>query len=132
MSVYFLNCLEAIDGIGTVVAQSVVEWFADSNNNTMLDRLLTHLTVQQHDSGFRIQDSRFVNKTFVLTGTLESMSRDEASEKIRQRGGKTASSVSAKTDYVVAGDSAGSKLSKAQELGVQVLTEAEFATMLGL
>jgi DNA ligase (NAD+) len=124
--------LEAIDGIGTVVAQSVVEWFADSNNNTMLDRLLTHLTVQQHDSGFRIQDSRFVNKTFVLTGTLESMSRDEASEKIRQRGGKTASSVSAKTDYVVAGDSAGSKLSKAQELGVQVLTEAEFATMLGL
>lgn len=124
--------LEAIDGVGTVVAQSVVEWFADSNNNTMLDRLLTHLTVQQQDSELTIQDSRFFNKTFVLTGTLSIMSRDEASQKIRERGGKTASSVSKQTDYVVAGDSAGSKLAKAQQLGVQVLSEAEFVTMLKL
>lgn len=125
--------LETIDGVGAAVAQSVVQWFADAHNAMMLDRLLPHLTVAQ-TTGHRPQatDARFVGKTFVLTGTLAAMSRDEASEKIRDRGGKTTSSVSKSTDYVVAGESAGSKLTQAQKLGVQVLSEQEFVTMLSI
>jgi DNA ligase (NAD+) len=69
-------------------------------------------------------------KTFVLTGTMESLGRDEAKEKIRSLGGDVSSSVSAKTDYVVAGESAGSKLEKAQELGVKIVSEEEFLKMI--
>ena len=70
-------------------------------------------------------------KTFVLTGTLEKYTRDEASSIIEKFGGKTSSSVSKKTDYVLAGEEAGSKLTKAQELGVTIISEAEFKTMIG-
>lgn len=122
--------LEAIDGVGAVVAQSVVDWFSDANNSAMLDRLLLHIKIQETKNKIQKADVRFVGKTFVLTGALNDMSRDEAGDEIRRRGGKTASSVSKNTDYVVAGDSAGSKLAKAQQLGVQVLSEQEFATML--
>jgi DNA ligase (NAD+) len=72
----------------------------------------------------------FKDKTFVLTGSMENMDRDEAKEKIRQLGGSVSSSVSKNTDYVVAGESAGSKLDKAQELGVKIITEEEFLEML--
>lgn len=75
-------------------------------------------------------DQRFVGMTFVLTGALEKFTRDEASAMIEDRGGKAASSVSKKTSYVVAGEAAGSKLRKAQELGITVLTEDEFLEML--
>ena len=75
-------------------------------------------------------DDRFVGQTFVLTGTLEKFTRDEAAAMVEDRGGKSASSVSKKTSYVVAGEGAGSKLRKAQELGVTVLTEDEFLALL--
>ena len=76
------------------------------------------------------QDDRFAGKTFVLTGTLEKYSRDEASEIIEKFGGKTSSSVSKKTSYVLAGEEAGSKLVKAQDLGITILSEAEFDEMI--
>ena len=75
-------------------------------------------------------DERFVGKTFVLTGKLENYTRDEAAKLIEDRGGRVSSSVSKKTDYVVAGEDAGSKLTKAESLGVTVLGEAEFAKMI--
>ena len=77
-----------------------------------------------------VTDARFAGKTFVLTGTLPTLSRDEASEMIRVRGGKASSSVSRKTDFVLAGEKAGSKLDKAHALGVTVITEAQFLAML--
>ena len=76
--------------------------------------------------------SEFEGLTFVLTGTLENMTRDEASDMIKARGGKTASSVSKKTDYVLAGEAAGSKLTKAQALGVKIIDKEEFLKMCGV
>ena len=76
------------------------------------------------------EDQRFAGMTFVLTGALERLTREEAAAMIEDRGGKAASSVSKKTTYVVAGEAAGSKLTKAQQLGVPVLTEDEFAELL--
>ncbi|HEX2984504.1 MAG TPA: BRCT domain-containing protein, partial [Ignavibacteriales bacterium] len=78
----------------------------------------------------KIKSSPVMGKTFVLTGTLSSFTREEASEKIAELGGKTAASVSKKTDYVLAGESAGSKLKKAEELGVRILTEEDFIKLL--
>ena len=77
-----------------------------------------------------IKDERFNGKTFVLTGTLPTMKRDEASKLIESFGGKTSSSVSKKTDYVLAGEEAGSKLVKAQQLGVKIISEEEFLEMI--
>ena len=77
-----------------------------------------------------IEDARFEGKTFVLTGTLENYSREQASEIIEKFGGKTSGTVSKKTSYVLAGEESGSKLKKAQELGITILTEAEFNEMI--
>lgn len=117
--------LVAIEGIGSIVAESIVAWFKNADNSAMLDRLLSHLSIQRKKE----TGGAFVGKIFVLTGTLSQFDRDEASELIRALGGKVSSSVSSNTTYVVAGESAGSKLLKAQELGVSVLTEDEFASM---
>ncbi|OHB19732.1 MAG: hypothetical protein A2854_03715 [Parcubacteria group bacterium RIFCSPHIGHO2_01_FULL_56_18] len=121
--------LVAIDGIGEIVATSVHDWFRRKEKAAILDRLLTHLKVQKDAAPTK--NGRLAGKTFVLTGTLESMSREEAEERIRMLGGSASGSVSKKTSYVVAGESAGSKLEKARSLGVQVLSESEFARMLG-
>jgi len=120
--------LEAIDGIGPIVAQALVEWFAGKENRELIKRLKKLLHIANHDFSTRsnLVELPFFGKTFVLTGTMESLSRDDAKAKIRQLGGSVSSSVSAKTDYVVAGSDAGSKLDKAQALGVKVITEAEF------
>lgn len=124
--------LEAIDGIGPKVAEAITTWFADEDNVRMLDRLSKHLLVQA-PAKTRVSGALvFAGETFVLTGTLETMTRDEASEKIRERGGSVTSAVSKNTTYVVAGEGAGNKRAKADALGVQVLTEAEFVTMLAL
>lgn len=121
--------LEAVDGIGGILARSVYDWFRRKEKAAILDRLLTHLKVQKDAA--QTKNGRFSGKTFVLTGTLESMSREEAEERIRNLGGSVSSSVSKKTSYVIAGESAGSKLEKARSLGVEVLSESEFARMLG-
>lgn len=118
--------LIAIEGVGEIVAQSIVSWFQNAENAVMLDRLLEHVVVQKTT---RKKSTKLAGKTFVLTGSLAAFTRDEAAEKVRSAGGKVASSVSPKTDYVVAGESAGSKLDKARELGVTVLNEDEFASM---
>lgn len=118
--------LIAIDGIGDIVASSIVSWFADKEHQTLLDRLLTHVQIEEVSVK---RSTKLTGKTFVLTGSLSKYTREEAAEKIRNAGGKVASSVSAKTDYVVAGESAGSKLEKARELGVTVVSEDDFASM---
>lgn len=118
--------LAAVKGIGTVVAESVHDWFRDRMKSKMLDALLEHVTPVADETP---QSGRLVGKTFVLTGTL-SMPREEAEAKIRALGGAASGSVSKKTSYVVAGNNAGSKLEKARELGVEVLNEEEFARML--
>jgi DNA ligase (NAD+) len=121
--------IAAIKGIGDVVAHSVRKWFDHPAKSAILNRLLEHLKVEKDAAAAK--NGRLAGKTFVLTGTLESMSREEAEAKIRMLGGMAVSSVSKKTSYVVAGESAGSKLEKARQLGVQVLSEEEFARMLG-
>lgn len=130
---------EAIDGVGTVVARSLVDWFAQPAHIELLKQLTSLVQVQDFiivkktsskqgaaAEGADDASDFFAGKTFVLTGTLETMSRDEAKAKIKERGGDVSSSVSSKTDYVLAGSEAGSKLDKAEELGVRVLSEEEF------
>lgn len=123
-----LEEFEKIDGIGPVVGEALVEWFADKGHRSLLARLRKVLKIEAPQRQSAAQTLR--GKVFVLTGGLESMSRDDAKEEIRARGGDVSSSVSRKTDYVVAGDAAGSKLEKARELGVTVLTEEEFLRMI--
>lgn len=122
-----LEELEAIDGVGTVVAESVHDWFRDVENKKLLTRLLKHLRLQA--TSYKPQTTKLSGKTFVLTGTLPSLSRDEAKELIRANGGKVSSSVSQKTDYVVAGEEPGSKYDEAQKLGVRILSEVEFKAL---
>lgn len=121
--------LEAITGIGPVVASSVYAWFKDSRNARMLDALLAHLEipVATYSSS---KTGVFTGKTFVLTGTLHTMTRDEAKEAIRIRGGSVSSSVSKATTYVVAGDDPGSKFDKAVALQIPIISEDEFSKLL--
>ena len=123
--------LDAIPEIGLTVAESVRDWFDDEGNRTLCDRLRAAGVKTEADRRSDASvDERFAGKQFVLTGTLTSFTRDEARALIEARGGRVNSSVSKKTDYVVAGDAAGSKLDKAQSLGVTVLDEGAFKTML--
>ncbi len=123
--------LERIEGIGPIVAESIVNWFQDKENIKILNKLLKHIRIQNPESPkLQALSSKLLNKTFVLTGTLANMTRDEAKEKIRALGGSVSSSVSKETDYVVAGENAGSKYEKALKLGVQVLNEREFEEMI--
>ena len=121
--------IAGIYGVGPKLAESIVHFFQQSANQELLQRL--------RDAGLRWstdtealqeipQESFFTSKTFVLTGTLSTMARSEASEKIKGYGGKTTSSVTTKTDFVIVGESAGSKYNRAQELGIPILTEEEF------
>lgn len=124
-----LEELKDIEGVGPVVALSIESWFKDKENKKLFTRLMRLVRIQ----GVQKKDSSsaaFSGKTFVLTGSLENMSRDEAKDKIRALGGKVSSSVSKNTDYVVAGAEPGEKLEKAEELGVKVLGEKEFAKLL--
>lgn len=123
--------LDDIPEIGLAVAESVYEWFRDSKNIDLVARLQAAGVQTEIDaSSTAALDERFVGKTFVLTGKLESYTRDEAAKLIEDRGGRVSSSVSKKTDYLVAGEDAGSKLTKAESLGVAVLAETEFSAML--
>ncbi len=119
--------LKAIPDIGAITAGFITEWFSLEQSKHQI-RLLREAGVS-FDSRESIVDSRFAGKTFVLTGALENYTRDEASAIIERYGGKASGSVSKKTSYVLAGENAGSKLTKARELGIPVITEEEFAEM---
>lgn len=121
--------LSKIDGVGEKIAQSIYEFFHNENTIKFLQQL-KELGVEPNSEIFEAKSDMLAGKTFVLTGTLQSMTRDEASEKIKLLGGKTVSSVSKNTSYVIAGESAGSKLVKAQNLGVIILSEDEFLSMI--
>jgi DNA ligase (NAD+) len=121
--------LTAIEGVGEVVAQSIVNWFKQKDHIDLVNRLLKFVTVEEVKKKVKT-NSLFSGKTFVLTGTMEAMSRDEAKIKIKELGGDVSGSVSKNTNYVVAGEEAGSKLDKAQELGVTILSEEDFLRMI--
>lgn len=126
--------LESINGVGPIVAESIVEWFKDKENQKILSRLLKKVRVASGKNSLVSSDqkSEVAGKTFVLTGTLPTLDRDEAKEIIRSLGGEVSSSVSKATDYVLAGENPGSKYEKAIELGVKIITEAEFKKMTGI
>lgn len=121
--------LTEVPDVGEIVARSIVEFFADPSIATQVDRLLAH-GVKPRPEEVQ-QDSPISGKTMVVTGTLEKLDRRQAEALIESLGGKAAGSVSKKTDYVLAGESAGSKLTKARELGVRVLNEQEFFELIG-
>lgn len=120
--------LSAVEGVGDIVAKSVYEWFRNKTHQAFLKKLLHEINVTP--SRLKPKSARLFGKTFVLTGTLSTMSRDEAKEKIRAAGGSVVGSVSQRTDYVVVGDDPGSKYDKARELGVTILGEDEFTKLL--
>ena len=123
-----LQDLELILNIGPVVAKSIYEWFNDKDNEVFLEKLLK--------SGIRIKNigrknkGKLSGKTFIFTGVLNSIERNLAKEKVRNLGGKTTESVSNKVDFVVAGENPGSKLDKAQKIGVKVINEKEFSKLI--
>lgn len=119
-----------INDIGGTMAESVKEYFSEIQNLEFIDKLKS-CGINMENKEEISTDNRFSDKVFVLTGTLSEFTRNEASEIIEKFGGKTTSSVSKKTDYVLAGAEAGSKLSKAQNLGIKIITEEEFKNMIG-
>jgi len=122
-----LEELEAVPNIGEVVAKSVYGWFRDERNKEFLEKLLRRVEIK---NPLKKAGGRLKGKTFVLTGSLYSMSRDEAKSRVRVLGGRASESVSRDTDFVVAGDEPGSKYEKAKKLGVKVIDEKEFLKML--
>lgn len=115
--------LAAVEGIGPIIGKAVAEWFSDKGNQTLLERLAAHVKIEKVEAPVA---GPLAGRTVVVTGTLPTLSREEAEALVRKAGGKPASSVSKNTSFVVAGEAAGSKLDKANELGVDVLDEAEF------
>ena len=122
------EALTKIPDIGSITAAFITEWFANPQSRHLIERLReAGVDFTSHEEK---KDGRFEGLTFVLTGTLGSFTRDEASEIIESYGGKTSSSVSKKTSYVLAGENAGSKLTKAESLGIKIISEADFADMI--
>ena len=126
-----LEDIESVNGIGPQIAESVSNFF--EQNQPLLDRLrkaglqcFTATAEPSRTEASTVADSFFSGKTFVVTGSLEGMTRSEASNEIKRQGGKVTSSVTSKTDYLIAGEGAGSKYAKAEELGIPILTETDF------
>lgn len=123
-----VEAISAVEEIGEVIARSIVNFFRQTQNREIVENL------RQNGVNFKCYETKnegiFSGKTFVLTGTLPSLTRNEASKIITDNGGKVSSSVSKKTDYVLAGEEAGSKLEKANALGIKVITEEEFKNMI--
>ncbi len=129
--------LEVIEGVGPIVAQSVYDWFRQAEHKKMINELLKYVAIKRVEKEIISQPTMATGKTFVLTGTLPSLQRAEAKQRIKQAGGHVASAVSSATDYLVAGlprgkagIEPGSKYDKAKELGVSILTEEEFLKLL--
>lgn len=125
-----VECLQQVPDVGPVVASSIRRFFDEAHNRLVIDQLRQAGVIWPEGEPAAAVSSSISGRTFVLTGTLPTLTREEAKELIEARGGKVAGSVSKKTDYVVAGAEAGSKLTKAQELGVTILDENQFREML--
>ena len=123
--------LGSIQGIGPAIAQELVDFFDEPRNLAALDDLATEVTPEEAPAATEA-DGPFAGRSLVFTGTLETLTRDEAQARAESLGAKVTKSVSKKTDFVVVGADAGSKAAKAQELGVRVLSEAEWREMAGL
>jgi DNA ligase (NAD+) len=126
--------LTAVHGVGERMSEEILGFFADEHNAALLDRLLTKMTLQETEPTPDVAEAEgalpLAGKKFVFTGGMERWTRDEAKAAVEALGARAVSSVSKKTDYVVAGEDPGSKLTKAQELGVTVLDEAGFEALL--
>lgn len=123
--------LERVNGIGNVVAQNICVWFKDVKNMHTLDSVLKVIVIAVDSTVSQASELHvFLGKTFVLTGTLPTLSRDEAGDMIRAQGGEVSSSVSSKTSFLLAGEKAGSKLAEAKKLGVKVIGQEEFLKMM--
>jgi DNA ligase (NAD+) len=125
--------LESVYGIGAEIAQSVFDWFRIPANQTLIQSLQTQglqLGIDANPEQVQEKSTLFSGKIFVITGTLPTLKREEAKNLIEKAGGKVTSSVSAKTDYLVLGENAGSKLEKAQQLGIEQLSEEQLLFML--
>lgn len=120
---------ESIYGVGEKVAQSIADWFDSKENRDLVKRLLKHINIVE-DPTVAGGSKKLEGKSFVFTGTLPTLEREEGQRLVRVNGGDVSSSVSKKTSYVVAGEEAGSKLDKARDLGVTIISEAEFLKML--
>ncbi|MCB0877098.1 MAG: NAD-dependent DNA ligase LigA, partial [Solirubrobacterales bacterium] len=124
--------IQDVDGVGPILAESIVEQLADENTLRLIADLRRHgLRFELDEAERRAGDGPLKDRTFVLTGTLPDLSREQATELIKAAGGKVTGSVSKKTDFVVAGDSPGSKLEKAEKLGVEVIDEAGLRALAG-
>ena len=121
--------LQRINGVGDIVGKSVYDWFSDKENSKLADRLLKYVKIESIKSGNEKME-KLSGKSFVITGTLSSMSRDQAKEKIRTLGGDVSESVSSKTSYLVAGENPGSKFDKAKRLKVRIITEKELLSIM--
>jgi DNA ligase (NAD+) len=122
------NC----EDVGEVIANSVVQWHGDERNRKLVERLRkAEVNFKSELYQPQAKAGPLAGKIFVLTGTLPSLKREDAAAKIEAAGGKVSGSVSKKTDYVIAGADAGSKLDKAQNLGVKIIDEAEFLKLCG-
>ena len=120
--------LENIEGVGEKVTKSITDFLGDNNSQKIIKKLFNNgINIKKTKL---ISSNKLANKTFVLTGSLNILSREEVEQKIRQLGGKVSSSVSKNTDYVIAGDNPGSKYDKAKELGVKIITEPEFSKLI--
>ena len=123
--------MDAIDQIGETVIESIADYFAEPHNLTVVERLVGEMTGGIEDAEKPKSDTVVAGKTIVFTGSLEKLTRDEAKAQAERLGAKVSGSVSAKTDLVVAGPGAGSKLTKARDLGIAVIDEDQWIAMVG-
>jgi len=117
-----------LDDVGEITAAAIVGWFAEEDNKTELEKLLSYITCERVEK--RVSSGIFTGQSVVLTGTLSAYKRSEAQKIIEDNGGECQSSVTAKTTLVIAGEAAGSKLEKAQKLGIKIIDEARFVEMI--
>lgn len=118
--------LEVISGIGPIIARSIVDFFNNKDNKKIVDNLVKVLKIEKE----KVSSGKLAGLKFVITGTMEKMSRDEAKDKIRSAGGLVGESVSKETDYLVCGENPGSKYDKAKDLGVNILDENGFLAII--
>jgi len=129
-----LEALLLIDDVGPVVARNIVDFFASEKNTSMLQRLVHDIGIiwPRSQAGLNPAEASLTGCTYVITGSLSVMSRDQAAERLRAQGAKVTSSVSAKTTGLIAGEKAGSKLQKAEKLGLPILSETDLLQLLNL